>query len=418
MLKRIADAIIKRYYSPSYGGMRNPYSGMGTQSDKTQNSYFSPTVLNQITLDIIYRQSWAAKKMIDIPVDDSFNLLRVSDNMEYQKYARKYFDLDGKIRKAIIASRLYGGSLLVIMSTEDELSNPLDYERIRADDVSNLWIVSKWDADINQQISNPWDPNYGKTDLYNIRTIDGNSIPVHSSRCIRFDGISSPSKISFSYEKQGWGTSILYPVLSTIMSEDSTARAAAQLANEKSILVVQSENWQDAVSGQGDADFTSVAQVAEQQSMMKSVYRTMYSSLEEDIKRVDAGVSGLGDIMKENCVRLAAAAGIPYTRFLSQSPGGLNATGEHDHKNYAMLIKSIQRDLMEPAYYKLDQVLSRSLGMDAPESFEFPDVHKMSENEMADYLTKLIGSGIIDASVAKDYARSYDTNLGSILGEK
>ena len=407
-----AEKNVKR--ASMIGGVTNQMSGIGTASDKTANTYFSNYFLNRFMLDSIYRSSWAAEKFISIPVDDAFFLLRTMEDIEYLKAARKEFHIDDKLKLAMKVARLHGGSLLILMSTENDISEPLDIERIRPGDVTNLWIANKWDVEMDDQIGNPFDPHYGQSEFYRIRTLDGNQMVVHRSRTLRFDGLSQLTKNVVSYEKQGWGSSILYPVLGTIISEDTTARAAAQLAQEKSILIVQSQSWRMATEGfQGAGiDTNSIRMQAEEQSQMKSVYHTMYVGAGDEVARVDASISGLAEVMDMNAQRLSAAAGIPHTRFMGQAPAGLNATGESDAKNYSFLVKSVQRDMMSPAYYKLDQVLARSLGMQAPEKFSFPNFLQMDENETADYLIKLVNGGIITPEEAKTYIVSCDPKFG------
>ena len=59
------------YSSLMTGGYSNAFTGDGGRSDKAEHSFFSPTRLySREPLEVIYRQSWAAKKLITIPVED------------------------------------------------------------------------------------------------------------------------------------------------------------------------------------------------------------------------------------------------------------------------------------------------------------------------------------------------------------
>ena len=55
----------------SRGGLRNPSSGLGGAFDKGASTYFQPIRIYWRTpLELLYVESWAASKAINIPVDE------------------------------------------------------------------------------------------------------------------------------------------------------------------------------------------------------------------------------------------------------------------------------------------------------------------------------------------------------------
>ncbi|MCK4814686.1 hypothetical protein KA005_02860, partial [bacterium] len=65
------------------GGFQNLLTGAGTSLDKTEYSFYLPTrITSKNQLETLYIQSWAAKKFIDIPVDDMFIRWREFTDME------------------------------------------------------------------------------------------------------------------------------------------------------------------------------------------------------------------------------------------------------------------------------------------------------------------------------------------------
>ena len=53
------------------GGFTNMQSGLGTDLDKSEHSFFFPTRIYWRTpLEILRVQSWAARKLIEMPIDD------------------------------------------------------------------------------------------------------------------------------------------------------------------------------------------------------------------------------------------------------------------------------------------------------------------------------------------------------------
>ena len=59
------------YGSLMQGGIQNYKTGMGTGLDSSESSFFRPTrIYSRHQLETLRVQSWAARKFIDIPVDD------------------------------------------------------------------------------------------------------------------------------------------------------------------------------------------------------------------------------------------------------------------------------------------------------------------------------------------------------------
>ena len=66
----------------------------------------------------------------------------------------------------------------------------------------------------------------------------------------------------------------------------------------------------------------------------------------------------------------SGAADIPATRFLGQAPGGLNASGDADIRNYYDRLGGEQTTVLMPAMSVLDEVIIRSaLGSRPPEIY-------------------------------------------------
>lgn len=64
-------------------------------------------------------------------------------------------------------------------------------------------------------------------------------------------------------------------------------------------------------------------------------------------------MAGLPETLSALAVRLAAAADIPVTLLLGQSPAGLNATGDSDLRNYYDRRRSDQRSKVLPAVKRI-----------------------------------------------------------------
>ena len=118
----------------------------------------------------------------------------------------------------------------------------------------------------------------------------------------------------------------------------------------------------------------------------KGLHGMLLMDSNETIDRNSASFANLDHILNLYAVMCAAAADIPATRFLGQSPGGLQSTGESDLINYYDKINSLQTTWISPALKNLDQVLIRSaLGRPSEDiKFEWVPLKQPTEKEEAE----------------------------------
>ena len=93
---------------------------------------------------------------------------------------------------------------------------------------------------------------------------------------------------------------------------------------------------------------------------------------------------GLADLMDRFHQRLAAAADIPMTRFLAQSPAGMNATGESDLENYYSMVESNRERQLAHNLPILDEVVARDAGLREVPDYEWPSLIETSDKDIAE----------------------------------
>ncbi|MCK5133215.1 MAG: DUF1073 domain-containing protein [Candidatus Sabulitectum sp.] len=401
-VKRRRDNLAQTQY-----GFVNPLSGAGTSLDKNSASFFQPTLLFSKNFhETIYVESWAARKFVDIPVDDMFVKWRqFSDmdnrNIELVERAEVAFDIPGKLSQSLKSSTLYGTGLFVILTKEATPDKPLIVSRLRPGDLANIITVDRFDATVAGVNNNPYSRNYSKPEFYKINLKRGAAFTVHHSRVIRFDGIKPTSDNSWQVYDQSWGVASLIPVITEIFQDSNVSKGVSHLVNEASIPVQKIEGFEDALAGNGDE--MSIADRMAETTALRSIYRTVFMDSEDDFSRHDITFAGLPDILDRNAVRLAAAANIPHTRFWGKSAVGLAATGEGDARDYALQIQSSQENKLPVPLSLIDSVLERHLGLPENINYEFVSIIDASETEKTDIFLKksqavvpLVNAGIID----------------------
>ena len=355
---------------PSSGGIFNAGSGMGGPTDKSGGSFYIPRIFNSSAeLQTIYAQSWAARKFIDIPVDDQFVMGRSfeGDDEELIKRIKDFeeeHEINIKLAEAQKAGRLYGTAILWFVTGENDPIFPLNLKRLKPGDLKNLIVIDRYGISSVRLQTNPLMSGYMKPLTYNIILPNGFSTTVHHSRVCRFDGKSPLTINGFqNYGDQWFGISELTDILTTIENEDMLAKGISHLANEASIPVIKFNGFDDTICS-GEDNETDFKKRLEVQSLGKSIFRTTFLDADDSFERIAVSFTGLPNLMDKFAGRLAAAADIPQTRFLGRSPAGLNATGDGDMQNYAIAVNAMQEKKLRPVYTRVDSITGACLGVD------------------------------------------------------
>jgi len=86
---------------------------------------------------------------------------------------------------------------------------------------------------------------------------------------------------------------------------------------------------------------------------------------------------------------VAAAARMPVTKLLGQSPGGMNATGESDLRNYYDMISGRQETGLRAALEPLDRLLMAHAGVSvAPHAYDWNPLYQLDEVQAAEAALK------------------------------
>ena len=93
---------------------------------------------------------------------------------------------------------------------------------------------------------------------------------------------------------------------------------------------------------------------------MKGINGMLVLDAEEEYESKSYSFGGLPDMMHEFSIQTAGAADIPYTILFGQSPAGMNATGEHDTRNYYDSITTKQEWMLKPILMKFLAVICQS----------------------------------------------------------
>jgi hypothetical protein len=343
-------------------GLQNVLTGLGTEKDKSYNTFFGFGMMDKGQLDAAYRGDWITRKGVDIPAFDSTREWRTwqaeSDDVTEIEATEKRFSIQLKVMRAMSLGRLYGGAALILGVNQGKPEDPLELDKINEGDLKFVHAVSRHElswGDIEWDITSPW---YGRPKYYspNQRSaLKADMVKLHPSRVITFVGNPVPD---INLTSGGWGDPVLQSVIDAVIGAGSTMASVSQMVAESKLDIIKIPGLSEQITSKEYEDRLkarfSFANIA------KSVFNIILLDKEEEWERINQQFAGLPDVQKIFLLAASGAWDIPATRFLSQSPQGLSATGESDTRNYYDRLSTEQKIFVEPALEPLDKVLLRS----------------------------------------------------------
>ncbi|MFN4161096.1 MAG: anti-CBASS protein Acb1 family protein [Stenotrophomonas sp.] len=367
-------------------GLVNLVANLGTPRDKAAASFYGLPVLTEADATNAYCGTWLARKVIDIPAMDSCRKWRGWSADQAQISAieaeEKRLGLQQKMLEALTRARLAGGAALYIGTGHADPMQPLKPETIGKGGIKHINVLSKRVLQAGELDRDPESPGYGRPAYYNLSSGTAGQLRIHPSRLVILQGATKPDPELDTGD--GWGDSVLLAISKAIKDADSTAGNIASLVFEAKVDVIKIPNFMSMLS---DPAYEEQMLKRMQLAMMaKGINGALLLDAEEDYEQKQAQFGGLTDVMMAFMQLTSGASDIPMTRLLGQSPGGMNASGESDLRNYYDRISSGQELVLAPAMQVLDECLIRSaLGSRPKEVFyNWRSLWQTTDKERAD----------------------------------
>jgi phage-related protein (TIGR01555 family) len=340
----------------------NWLSGLGTPKDKRTHHQYAINLLNQGQLNMAYRGDWIARKGVDIPAKDMTRAWRdwqaEPSDIELIEKLEREMKVQLRVRQGLQKARLYGGGALIIGldDTSGNQERPLEVERIGPGALKFIHAVSRYELNAGDLQPDIAAEGFQEPEFYTRSMPNGTQIRIHASRVVRLVGneVLDPSE----RDVQGWGDSVLQAVDEAIRASSATIANVAGMVEEAKVDIISMPEMMknfstDEYEKRLTRRFTFV-------NSAQSIINARLMDKEETWNRVETNFAGLPDIVRLYLMIASGALDIPATRFLSQSPAGLSATGDSDTRNYYDMLASDQATVLQPAMSILDEVIIRS----------------------------------------------------------
>lgn len=344
--------------------LANLMSGLGLAGrDKAVSTQYVVTEIPEVQLVAAYRSDWIARKAIDIPAYDATREWRAwkadQDQIEALEETEKVFDIVRKLFLSISRGRLFGGAAMILGVEDGPADTPLDLEKVKKGSLKFIHVVSKNELTCGPLITNLLDPYYGRPEYFERAPRAGDiSRPdrrIHPSRVIIFNGADRPDAVD---QNTVWGDSIIQSIDDAVKNVGTVSGSLTQLITEAKTDIIRIPNLTEMVSTQAGQD--KITKRFQYANVAKSIINTLLLDKEEEWQRLEVHFTGMPELLQIYLMIAAAAVDIPATRFLSQDPKGLNATGEGDLRNYYDRVKSDQKLKLTPNIMMLDEVIIRT----------------------------------------------------------
>ncbi len=383
---------------PARDAFSNPMARLGAGTPNLLDSTYYPMqrlTRNYQLLNSLYREHWIMRRIIDvIPSDMLKNWITITTEVDPELLKRVDLELRRtqlieKIKHGLKWGRLYGGAIgiMVIKGQGNNLSEPLDTERMVPGDFCGLLIFDRWNGVEPSMtlVDDITDPEYGMPAYYTVTdTVSGRSVSVHYSRVVRFTGDELPFWEGQS--EQLWGASVIESVFEELKKRDNVSWNIAQLTFMASLRVLKMNDLGQMLAASDEASQKELYNTIQAQNWLMSNMGLQVIDAADGIESHQYTFGGLSEVYQQFMMDISGAAQIPATKLFGRSPSGMNATGESDLQNYYEMIGQEQESKLRPILNKILPVLCMSVFGAVPDDldFDFDPVSEPSDQERSD----------------------------------
>ncbi len=275
-----------------------------------------------------------------------------------------------KFLEAMVWARALGGSALFVGADDsDDPALELNPERVTQIrfltylDRRTLMAV-EWNADVRAD-------NYGEPSVYALHPDAVNSgltsrterkklldhgQRIHASRLILFPGARTSPRLRT--RNRGWDLSVFQRLLAPLRAVNSNWQSVSNLLTDASQGILKIKGLRALVASKNRGTLEARMRIV---NLARSVARVMpIDADQEDFTRVPTPFNGIPELLDKSWLRLAAAARMPVSVLMGQSPAGMQSTGEADLRWWYNTVQAYQTIVVKPRLERLIELLLAS----------------------------------------------------------
>jgi phage-related protein (TIGR01555 family) len=375
-------------------------------------------LLQEEELESLFVEDGLAARIVKLLPDDMFREgweyeFPNTDELKAAEFTDKYdevFEAIGaqtNLKLAFYWARLFGGAAVLIGVLDGQtMDKPLEPRRIKSFEKLKILDCTEIEFSRIQFQLDPAQPRYGQPVYYPIKFNTGSGAEeeklVHYTRVLELHGDTLPRKAAatLSADNRYWGISVLQRAEDRLKTLGSSLGSIDQLLDEMSVGKYKVKDLAMLLSSpEGKAAITRRVELMD---LTRSVFRSQYLDSEEEFSRDTVSFQGIPEILYIIFMLLSADTGYPITRLFGVSPGGMNATGESDMRNYYDNVRSAQSTDLKPLLLYILRVISEWQKIPEP-YIKFLPLQTMNEKEQAELEKMNVDKDKIEADTYKAY---------------
>lgn len=364
---------------------------------QTANYVMERFTWDYYTLNILFRDNWIAKAIIEKPANEMLkNGFSIHSQIEPDKIDKimniwQKTKTQNKFLRCLKWARLYGGCLLIPMiENQGDLSKPLDYETIMPDSYKGCFTVDRWSgvSPSIELVDNITDPDFGQPEYYDVSdNTTGKTFRIHHSRVIKMIGREMPywEEIAETY----WGASELEHVYTELKKRDDTSANISFLIFLANIRVFKMEGMSQMLSIGDQQAAQRVYETMKTMNHLMCNTGTLAIDKEEDFAMHGYSFTGINDVYESFMLDISGAAEIPVDKLFGRSPSGFNS-GAETLQNYYDTIDEKRETYVREPLEKIVKIITMSALGEIPDDIEidFNPVRRPSDLEKSDLAQK------------------------------
>lgn len=364
---------------------------------QTANYVMERFTWDYYTLNILFRDNWIAKAIIEKPANEMLkNGFSIHSQIEPDKIDKimniwQKTKTQNKFLKCLKWSRLYGGCLLIPMiENQGDLSKPLDYETIMPDSYKGCFTVDRWSgvSPSIELVDNITDPDFGQPKYYDVSdNTTGKTFRIHHSRVIKMIGREMPywEEIAETY----WGASELEHIYTELKKRDDTSANISFLIFLANIRVFKMDGMSQMLSIGDQQAAQRVYETMKTMNHLMCNTGTLAIDKEEDFAMHGYSFTGINDVYESFMLDISGAAEIPVDKLFGRSPSGFNS-GAETLQNYYDTIDEKRETYVREPLEKIVKIITMSALGEIPDDIEidFNPVRRPSDLEKSDLAQK------------------------------
>lgn len=415
-------------------GLESLTASLGTARDKATSVAYVETYIDDQQLTAAYKTSWLAKKIVDIPANDTFRRWRnwqaEEDQIEKLEKLEKKLAIKDKMLRAYTLARLYG-CCYVYFDLGDKQSEPADPTKVKLGGIRFATVLTHRQLSPGEIEQDALSDQFGKPKWFDVvGPTTAGVVRIHPSRVIVLLGSESPDENLLVGGREGYGfrlgTSILSATLPAIKHFDSVAANIASLVFEAKIDVIKVKGLMQ-IAGNPYEERKLLARYALAATAKGNNGMLILDGDMEEYEQKTYSFAALPDIMDRFSQNASGAADVPLSRLFGKAHSGIGTSGagENDTRNYYDHLSANQELSVTPAMESFDECLIyAALGSRPPEiHYLWASLRQNSDKERSELgrtgvatIKTLKDTGLIPDEVLARGAVNMLTQAGVIPG--